>query len=606
MGMYKDFYQMKIEAFGNLPLLKVFFKSKTHKSGWQYLLYGISSEESFLIVTGDYGMGKTTLCVGLIRMLKKKENLPFAYISTPNYAFENIISEVADKLGITPTGEEASTLAMIYQHFRDQKKPQGFYIIIDDAHDLDISSLEKLRSLANFNHNGFFPFRFIFFAHSSFLDKLKAPSLIPLDQRFKRRNHLNHFNLQEVKEYIFSRLYKSGAPGKPTFTENALQKIYNHSQGIPRLINNICDACLLIGASKRLLEINSAVVSETLKSVPGQYYKQKPDRFVRLEKTEPEAVIETRETSKKEEKGEKPEFLKLNLTLPDPEEAAWKKRVIKKPKNLYLIAGIVGGLILLIFLILLIINLFLKIGDLTSSGKTFFDAQNTSEVRRPFARADDDSGESISKYRYIPNSSAGSDRDYPNTSPKIRSNLIPNNADRRLDRFETEDLSQPAQDPMASRQQSAAPLGASYPYSIYLGSYRTHEKAQNEIAPYLRNGLSPYIVKVHLKQKGTWWRIYLGHFQTYGQGMQAKNRLGLEDSSIKNTAYANFIGTYSSERSMTEMFQHLKRFGYDPYFIKSVQGPHNLYAGAFVSKSAADKHNQQLLADGIKSRVVER
>ena len=601
---------MKIEAFGNIPLLKVFFKSKTHQSGWHYLLYGISSEESFLIVSGDYGMGKTTLCLGLIRMLKKKENLPFAYISTPNYGFGNIIDEIAAKLNITPTGEEESdTLALIYQHFKNQKKPRAFYIIIDDAHDLDISSLEKLRSLANFNQNGFFPFRFIFFAHSSFLDKLKTPNLIPLDQRFKRRSHLDHFNPQEVKEYIFSRLYKSGAPGKPTFTENAIQKIYNHSQGIPRLINNICDACLLFGASKRLLEINSAVVSEAIRSVPGQYYKQESAGFVRLDKTEREGVRETRTTSKKEEngeKGEKPEFLKLNLTLPDPEEAARGKRKFKKPKNLYLIAGIVGGAILLIFLILLIINLFLKIGDLAGAGKAALDAKNTSEVRSPSAHDDYDSGKAISKYRYKPNSSAGSDRDYSNPSPTMRSNPILNNADRRLDQFETEDLSRPAQDLMASRQQSAALPGASSPYSIYLGSYRTQEKAQKEITPYVRNGLSPYIVKVHLKEKGTWWRIYLGHFQTYGQGMQAKNRLGLQDSSIKNTAYANFIGTYSSERSMTDMIQHLKRFGYDPYFIKSVQGPHNLYVGAFVSKPAADRHNQQLLADGIKSRVVER
>ena len=605
--MYRNFYQMKIEAFGNIPLLKVFFKSKTHQSGWHYLLYGISSEESFLIVSGDYGMGKTTLCLGLIRLLKKKKNLPFAYISTPNYGFGNIIAEIAAKLNLTPTGEEeAGTLGLIYQHFRDQKKPKGFYIIIDDAHDLDISSLEKLRSLANFNHNGFFPFRFIFFAHSSFLDKLKAPNLIPLDQRFKRRSHLDHFNLQEVKEYIFSRLYKSGAPGKPTFTEHAIQKIYNHSQGIPRLINNICDACLLFGASKRLLEINSAVVSEAIRSVPGQYYKQESARFGRLEKTEREEVRETRPTSKKRGKGGKPELLKLNLTLPDREEATRKKRDLKKPRNLYLIAGIVGGSILLIFLILLIINLFLKIGDLAGAGKAVFDAQNTSEVRRPVAGEDYDSRKAISKYRYVPNSSAGSDRDDPNTSPRMQSKPIPNYADGRLDRFETEDLSQPAQDLMASRQPSAAPPGASSPYSIYMGSYRTHEKAQNEIAPYLRNGISPYVVKVHLKQKGTWWRIYLGHFQTYGQAMQAKNRLGLQDSSIKNTAYANFIGAYSSERSMTDMFQHLKRSGYDPYFIKSVQGTHNLYVGAFVSKSAADKNNQQLLADGIKSRVVER
>lgn len=593
---------MKIEAFGNIPLLKVFFKSKTHQSGWHYLLYGISSEESFLIVSGDYGMGKTTLCLGLIRMLKKKENLPFAYISTPNYGFGNIIDEIAAKLNITPTGEEESdTLALIYQHFKNQKKPRAFYIIIDDAHDLDISSLEKLRSLANFNQNGFFPFRFIFFAHSSFLDKLKTPNLIPLDQRFKRRSHLDHFNPQEVKEYIFSRLYKSGAPGKPTFTENAIQKIYTHSQGIPRLINNICDACLLFGASKRLLEINSAVVSEAIRSVPGQYYKQESTRFVRLEKAERGEDRETGVTSKKGEKGEKPEFLKLNLSLPDPEEIARGKRGIKKPKNLYLIAGIVGGSILLIFLILLIINLFLKIGDLTSAGKAAFDTKNTSEVRGPSAREDYDSGRAISKYRYKPNSNAGSDRGYPNTSPRMQSNPIPNNADRRLDQFETEDLPQPAQGLMASRLPDA-----SSPYSIYLGSYRTLEKAQNEIAPYLRNGLSPYIVKVHLKEKGTWWRIYLGHFQTYGQGMQAKNRLGLQNSSIKNTAYANFIGSFSSERSMTDMLQHLKQSGYDPYFIKSGQGTHNLYVGAFVSKSAADKHNQQLLADGIKSRVVER
>jgi general secretion pathway protein A len=272
-AMYREFYQMKKDAFGIQPLPEVFFHSKTHKDAWYYLLYGMSSEEYFLLVTGDYGLGKTTLCLKIVQTLKKKGEIPFTYISTPNYGFSKILQKVAGDLGVAVPEEDSEIQYNIYHYFEGNNSRKPMFILIDDSQYLDISLLGKLQLFANFNYNGFFPIRIILFAHTSFLEKLKSPQLEALGQRIKRRCHLHSLGLDETKEYIYFRLLKSGAPGVPAFTEDAVRGIFDVSKGVPRLINNLCDTCLLLGAMQKITTIDTPIVTHALEYVEGKLEK---------------------------------------------------------------------------------------------------------------------------------------------------------------------------------------------------------------------------------------------------------------------------------------------------------------------------------------------
>lgn len=253
---------MTEEPFQNYPLPDLFFKSRSHQSGWQYLLLGIKDKEPYLLVSGEYGAGKTLLCLRLLRGLSaKRDYFPHAFISTPNSTYFDILKKIGGALGVSPSLScESSLQREILEVFEAQENPSPFFLVLDDVQDLDAETLHNLRLFANFSCNGKFPFRLLLFAHTSFLRRLKSPALRSLDQRIKRRFHLSSLQPEETKEYIYFRLLSSGARGRPFFDDAAIFRIHEVSAGVPRLINNLCDACLLIGAGEELSVIDERTV----------------------------------------------------------------------------------------------------------------------------------------------------------------------------------------------------------------------------------------------------------------------------------------------------------------------------------------------------------
>jgi general secretion pathway protein A len=275
--VYKDFYRMKMEAFVNQPLPDVFFNSMSHKEAWHYLAYGINSKEPFLLLSGEYGTGKTTLCLRLIQVLKEGGKLPFVFVSTPTDTYAALLRKISSCLGISAEQEDESAVqSLICSYFENRSDSKSISIIIDDVQEMDISTLNKLRLLANFNIYGFFPIQLLFFSHFSFIDKLKIDLLQPLNQRIKRRYYLEPLNFPETREYIYFRLLKAGAHGMPLFSDGAIQRIFDHSKGIPRNINNICDCCLLLGASQGLTTIDKTIVARAIDYVEGTYIRPSP------------------------------------------------------------------------------------------------------------------------------------------------------------------------------------------------------------------------------------------------------------------------------------------------------------------------------------------
>jgi succinoglycan biosynthesis transport protein ExoP len=146
----------------------------------------------------------------------------------------------------------------------------------------------------------------------------------------------------------------------------------------------------------------------------------------------------------------------------------------------------------------------------------------------------------------------------------------------------------------------------SHPYSIYLGSFRTLERAKRAISLYSKRGLSPYCSKVDFHEKGIWFRVFAGHFQDRGKAEKFKASHRLKEGTVKKTAYANLIGTYKESSELENRHLSLKRFGYFPYVIKGEDGESRLYVGAFITRKGAEQQYHDLKSRGIQSQIVQR
>jgi cell division septation protein DedD len=145
-----------------------------------------------------------------------------------------------------------------------------------------------------------------------------------------------------------------------------------------------------------------------------------------------------------------------------------------------------------------------------------------------------------------------------------------------------------------------------YPYSIYLGSFKTIDRARKAISIFQRKGIAPYWVKIDLGPKGEWFRVFAGHFQGRddAEAFATQNGIGIGNS--RHTRYANLIGTYASEDRLNEMRLTLLGLGYCPYVIEGNEGRRHLYTGAFYQRGRAEKEHNELRLRGIQSQLVDR
>ncbi len=144
------------------------------------------------------------------------------------------------------------------------------------------------------------------------------------------------------------------------------------------------------------------------------------------------------------------------------------------------------------------------------------------------------------------------------------------------------------------------------PYSIMLSSCRLWKSVDKLLSEYRIKGLSPYFVKVDLGERGVWWRILLGYYQTREEALRIMEKIDVSDSLVVNTPYANFINNFSSEADATTTMVHLEQLQYSPYIIKRDTNTFQLFVGAFITKDRAVKHKIELLSKGIPNKVIER
>ncbi|WP_448383632.1 ExeA family protein [Desulfosoma sp.] len=256
--------------------MDIYYPSPQHEEAWDFISQGIRLREQYILLLGDYGLGKSTLAVRLDKAMKRNGRILHRVVPNPNCSSRAILHLIASAFladeELENQGQEEIQDRLI-AFFQKEHKIRPVYVLFDDVHEADsLVTLPKLFSLSKITAKNVPVIRWIFFGHRSFAQILRARELEPLDQRIRRRFLLQPLTLTHTKEYIYFKLYRAGAVGVPRFTAEAIRKIYEYSAGVPRLINNVCDMALQIGASVNSMVIDEEIAGkavEAMRLVPG-------------------------------------------------------------------------------------------------------------------------------------------------------------------------------------------------------------------------------------------------------------------------------------------------------------------------------------------------
>jgi len=268
--VYREFYNLKEKPFSLTPDPQFLYLSEHHRTAIESLLYGINHRVGFMVVTGEIGTGKTTICRTLLERLDK--NVKTAVIFNSLLTGRELLESILQDFGYPSRGKSRKELIDTLDTFLVQRLSQGenTVLIIDEAQNLSISVLEQIRMLSNLETEKEKMLQIILLGQLEFDHILKSPRLKQLNQRISIRLHLVPFTRSETESYIYQRLILGGARGSITFSKSALDNIYKFSKGIPRLINLCCDRSLMGGFVEQTCYIDRQIIKKAKKSLAGE------------------------------------------------------------------------------------------------------------------------------------------------------------------------------------------------------------------------------------------------------------------------------------------------------------------------------------------------
>jgi len=272
--MYIQFFNLRQGPFSIAPDPHYLYMSERHREALAHLLYGIRSGGGFVLLTGEIGAGKTTICRCLIEQIPDNCNL--AYIFNPRLSVDELLQSICHEFGIVPadSAHGAPSVRDYVQALnafllRTHAAGRHSVLIIDEAQNLDPDVLEQLRLLTNLETNECKLLQIILIGQPELRQMLELPELEQLAQRVIARYHLQALSRQETSAYIQHRLAVAGLHDSGLFKPRALQLIHHYSKGIPRRINLLCDRALLGAYARGHHVIDGATIKQAAREVFG-------------------------------------------------------------------------------------------------------------------------------------------------------------------------------------------------------------------------------------------------------------------------------------------------------------------------------------------------
>jgi len=244
--MYLQFFGLREKPFALSPDPRYLFLAESHREALAHLLYGVDQGEGFIAVVGEVGTGKTTLCRTLLQRLGSETEV--AFIFNPDLSPHELLESVCNELGIVvPSAVSRRDLNDRINELLLHEKRRGrrVLLIIDEAQNLRPETLEQVRLLSNLETETEKLIQIVLLGQPELEAKLASRELRQLRQRISVWWHLGPMKRSETFEYVRHRLRVAGASGRPVISERALREVHKRSQGVPRVVNILCDRALL-------------------------------------------------------------------------------------------------------------------------------------------------------------------------------------------------------------------------------------------------------------------------------------------------------------------------------------------------------------------------
>ncbi len=269
--MYTKHFGLTEEPFSIAANPRFLYMSTSHREALAHLLYGINSDSGFVLLTGEVGTGKTTVCRCLLEQLP--EDTEVAFILNPKVSVIEMLSSICGELGITVVEQNSSVKRLVdainYHLLQRHADGRKTVVIIDEAQNLAFDVLEQLRLLTNLETNERKLIRIILIGQPELATMLSRPELKQVEQRITARYHLRPLLRSEISTYVSHRLAVAGRR-KVVFPSKVIPKLYAKTGGIPRLINVICDRAMLGAYVKSQNKVNGSILDSAACEVQGR------------------------------------------------------------------------------------------------------------------------------------------------------------------------------------------------------------------------------------------------------------------------------------------------------------------------------------------------
>lgn len=268
--MYEAFYGLKERPFNLTPDPKYLYLSDKHKEAFAHLLFGIKNRSGFVMVTGEIGTGKTTICRNLLNQIDSETRI--AFIFNPALNPLELIKKINVEFGVPAEADNVLQLTESLNAYLLEQAAQGHacVLVIDEAQNLSPQVLEQIRLLSNLETETDKLLQIVLIGQPELGEKLALHELRQLNQRITARYHLKALDEHETLQYIAYRLHVAGGRRKIQFSKAAVKYVFKYSGGTPRVINALCDRALLIGYTKEAVNISADIIKQAGREIRGE------------------------------------------------------------------------------------------------------------------------------------------------------------------------------------------------------------------------------------------------------------------------------------------------------------------------------------------------
>ena len=281
-SLYRAFFGFRDDPFNLSPDPAFLYHSRQHDEALSNLIYGVQARKGFIVLTGEVGTGKTTM-LECLRDYLYEQAIEFAYIFNSRITPDQFFELIAYDFDLRCDRKSKTEVLMALNEMLLGQAERGgtSVLIVDECHNLDWEVLEEVRLLGNIESRRGKLLQIIMAGQPEFDRKLDAPNLRQLKQRIVLRTSLHPFTEDETADYIENRLRRAGMQDQTVFTPELIAEIHRRTQGIPRVINAVCDNLLLTAFA----EASKSATVEMLDSVCEDMRLEWPGRMIRGART---------------------------------------------------------------------------------------------------------------------------------------------------------------------------------------------------------------------------------------------------------------------------------------------------------------------------------